>query len=57
MLGDREQALETLRLALKANPDYQVARGNLGLLESMSPKEFERKHRQGFFGKMERVED
>ncbi len=52
MMGNRKQALVTLRAALKANPDYKVARDNLGLLESLSPEEFERKHRSGFFKKM-----
>ncbi len=57
MMGDREKALEMLRASLKAEPDYQVARDNLYLLESMTPEEFASKHRQGFFGKMEFVED
>ncbi|OIO10434.1 MAG: hypothetical protein AUJ52_04090 [Elusimicrobia bacterium CG1_02_63_36] len=52
MLGNREEALAMLRTALKANPDYEVARNNLGLLESLSPDEFKRRHRSGFFTKM-----
>ena len=51
MLGKREPALEMLRAALKANPDYEVARNNLQLLESMTSEEFTRKHRSGFFEK------
>lgn len=57
MLGHREHALEMLKAALKVNPDYRVARDNLGLLESMGPEEFERKRREGFFGKINVVED
>lgn len=49
MLGRREQALEALRAALKANPDYESARNNLHLLENMTPEEFVRKHKAGFF--------
>jgi hypothetical protein len=52
MLGDRDKALELLRNSLKINPDYQVARDHLHLLESMSPDEFERQRRCGLFGKM-----
>ncbi|MEK7158146.1 MAG: tetratricopeptide repeat protein, partial [Patescibacteria group bacterium] len=52
VLGNREEALEMLRGALKANPDYKVARDNLHLLESMGPEEFMRKHKAGFFKKM-----
>ena len=42
---------------MKANPDYKVARDNLGLLESMSPEEFDRKHESGFFTKMSVVKE
>lgn len=49
MLGRRERALELLRAALQADPDYDVARNNLQLLESMSAAEFKRKHKAGFF--------
>jgi len=49
MTGNREEALAMLKAALKANPDYESARNNLGLLESLSPEEFDRKHRSGFF--------
>ncbi|MFA5137644.1 MAG: tetratricopeptide repeat protein [Elusimicrobiota bacterium] len=52
MLGRREDALETLRAALKANPDYDLARDNLHLLEGMTPDEFAAKHRDGFFEQM-----
>jgi len=52
MAGNREEALAMLKAALKANPDYEVARNNLGLLESLSPDEFRRKHGSGFFKKM-----
>ncbi|HVA65371.1 MAG TPA: tetratricopeptide repeat protein [Elusimicrobiota bacterium] len=57
MSGNREEALAMLKAALKLNPDYEVARNNLGLLESMSPEEFERKHRSGFFRKMNIIKD
>ncbi|MBI5595795.1 MAG: hypothetical protein HY928_06865 [Elusimicrobia bacterium] len=49
MLGRREDALRWLRAALRANPDYDSARNNLALLESLSPEEFAAKHRSGFF--------
>ncbi|MBI4669132.1 MAG: hypothetical protein HY747_08100 [Elusimicrobia bacterium] len=51
MLGDREKAAEYLRAALMVNPDYRVARDNLHILESMTPDEFQRLHREGFFNK------
>lgn len=57
MAGNREQAVAMTRAALKVNPDYKIARDNLGLLESMSPKEFERKHRSGFFKKMNVIKE
>jgi tetratricopeptide (TPR) repeat protein len=50
MLGRRERALEALRAALQADPDYKVARDNLHLLETMSPEEFDLRHTEGFFG-------
>lgn len=56
MAGNREEALAMLKAALKANPDYEVARDNLGLLESLSPEAFDRKHRSGFFKKMNFIE-
>lgn len=52
MLGRREDALKALRAALRSDPDYETARRNLGLLESMSPEEFERRHKSGYFEKM-----
>jgi hypothetical protein len=56
MTGRRAEALSMLKAALKANPDYAVARNNLGLLESLSPDEFKRRHRTGFFTKMDIIE-
>ena len=52
LLGHREEAVEMLRAAIKANPDYEVARDNMHLLENMSPEEFRKKHEAGFFKKM-----
>ncbi len=57
MLGRRDQAMEMLRAALKANPDYDLARNNLRLLEGMSPAEFDLRHREGFFEKMNVVRE
>ena len=51
MTGNRDDALAMLKAALKANPGYAAARNNLGLLESLSPDEFKRRHRSGFFTK------
>ena len=52
MLGQRDEALEMLRAALKVNPDYDVARDNLRLLEGMTPPQSQAKHRAGFFENM-----
>lgn len=57
MTGNRGEALAMLKAALKANPDYEVARNNLGLLESMSPDDFDRKYRSGFFSKMNIIKE
>jgi tetratricopeptide (TPR) repeat protein len=56
MTGNRREALAMLKASLKVNPDYKVARDNLGLLGSMSPEEFDRKYKSGFFTKMHIVE-
>lgn len=56
MLGRREQAIEALRAALQVDPDYGVARNNLQLLEGMAPAEFKKKHRTGFFQKVDVVD-
>lgn len=57
MIGNRQEALAMLKASLKANPDYEPARDNLGLLESMSPAEFKRRHKAGFFTKMNIVKE
>jgi tetratricopeptide (TPR) repeat protein len=56
-MGHREEALAMLKAALKANPDYTVARNNLRILESLSPEEFKRKYKSGFFGKMKIIKE
>ena len=57
MLGQQGEALELLRAALKLNPDYRVARYNLRLLEGMTPRQFQAKHRAGFFENMNVVDE
>ncbi|GEM_PF-2835800 len=57
MLGDRERALEMLRSAIRVNPDYKIARNNLHLLETMGPEEFAIKYKEGFFTKINNVNE
>ena len=57
MLGRRAEAMEMLRAALRANPDYSVARNNLHLLENLTPEEYDRKHKAGFFQKMKIIKE
>ncbi|MFA6093669.1 MAG: tetratricopeptide repeat protein [Elusimicrobiota bacterium] len=52
MLGDRKKAIEMLRTALRVNPDYELGRKNLHILETMTPEEFMAAHRDGFFSRI-----
>ena len=54
-LGRREEAIGILRASLKLDPDYETARNNLRLLESMSEEEFQFRHEDGFFDKIAEV--
>jgi tetratricopeptide (TPR) repeat protein len=57
MLGNREDAMAMLRAALKANPDYDLARDNLHRLGILTPEEFRRLHKAGAFEKMNIIND
>lgn len=57
MLGRRDEAMEMLRAALRANPDYNLARNNLHRLENLTPSEFQRMHKAGFYEKMNVIND
>ena len=57
LLGDREKAIELLRASLRANPDYNLARSNLHRLETLTPEQFLRKHKSGFYQNMNVVKE
>lgn len=47
LMGEREKAVETLREALRHNPDYDRARRHLSDLESMSSRQYEKFLKEG----------